>query len=376
MADPVRVLWVAKGLGPGGMEQLLLSHARVGDRQRLEYAAAYVVERPNSVVPQLRELGVACDRLGRGPADLRWPLRLASLVRDRRIDVVHVHSPLVAAQARPVLRALPHRPAIVYTEHNSADRYKVGTRWANLATYPLDDARIAVSAAARDSVPRWLRRRTEVLVHGIDVATVAAHRAGRTRARADLGAGDEDLVVGVVANLRAAKAYPVMLEAAREVLVGRGHVRFVSLGQGPLHDELVAQRDRMGLGDRFRFNGFTPDATSVMAGFDVLALSSDVEGLPVSLMEAKALGLPVVATEVGGVPEMVTDGGDGLLVPPRRPDLLAAALGRVLDDADLRARLAASSADGAARFDAAVAVHRLDALYLGLADRRRGHRFS
>jgi glycosyltransferase involved in cell wall biosynthesis len=368
----VKVLWVAKGLGPGGMEQLLLNHATVGDRDRIEYSAAYVVERPNSIVPRLEALGVRCHRLGGAdPRDPRWVARLARLVRDERIDVVHIHSPYVAALARPALRALPHRPAVVYTEHNSADCYGRATRWSNLSTYPLDDARFAVSSAARDSTPPRLRGRTEVLVHGVDVSSIAAQADLRRAARVGLGIEDDELLVAIVANLRAAKAYPVLLEAAVRVVDADDRVRFVSMGQGPLEGELHALRDALGLGDRFAFLGFTPEPTRVMAGVDVLVLSSDVEGLPVSVMEAKALGLPVVATAVGGLPEMVRDGVDGLLVPRRDPSALADALLRLLGDDELRAAMGAASAASAARFDATAAVQRQDRLYAQLAGERR-----
>ncbi len=372
MSDRVRVLWLAKGLGPGGMEQLLVNHARVGDRERLDYSAAYLVERPNSVVPRLASMGVPSQSLGgRDARDPRWVARLVSLVRSRRIDVVHAHSPYVAALARPALRSLPGRPRLVYTEHNSADCYAPATRWANLATYPLDDARFAVSAAARDSVPSALGRRSEVLVHGVDVDSIADHRSHRPVARAALGVRPDELVVGIVANLRVAKNYPLAMEVARLVAQEVPNVRFVSLGQGPLEGELVALHERLGLGDAFRFLGFTPDAVRTMAGFDVLMSASDVEGLPVSVMEAKALGLPVVATRVGGLPEMVTHGVDGLLVPRRRADLLASEIVRVLRDEQLRDRLGAASARSAARYDARLAVEVQDQRYLDLVGRTR-----
>ena len=146
--------------------------------------------------------------------------------------------------------------------------------------------------------------------------------------------------------------------------------RFVSMGQGPLAEEMALRRDELGLAERFRFMGFTPDPTRLMAGLDVLVLSSDVEGTPVSVMEAKALGLPVVATRVGGLPEMIDDGVDGLLVPRRDPDALAAALLRVLRDDQLRASMAEASATSAARYDASVAIRREDQRYLELAGRR------
>jgi glycosyltransferase involved in cell wall biosynthesis len=353
------------------MEQLLLTHARLGDRSRFAYSAAYVVDRPNSIIGRLEGEGVPCHKVGgRDPRDPRWVGRLVDLVRREGIDVVHLHSPYAAALARPALRIGRDRPVVVYTEHNSADCYGRATRWSNLATYPFDDVRFAVSGAAKDSTPARLRGRTEVLIHGVDVATIAARRAERERARSELGVAPDDLVVGIVANLRAAKAHPVLLEAAVRVVAEEPRARFVSLGQGPLEGELHALRDRLGLGDRFRFLGYCADPIGLMAGFDALTLSSDVEGLPVSVMEAKALGLPVVATSVGGLPEMIRDGVDGRLVPRRDPGALADALVQVLRDDRLRSDLSAASADSAAVYDAAAAVARQEQRYLSVVGRR------
>lgn len=370
--ERVRVLWVSKGLGPGGMEHLLLTHARSGDRDHISYSAAHVIDRPNAIIDDLESAGVRCHRLGTGdPKNPIWLRDLRSLVRQQRIDVVHVHSPFVAALARPALRALRARPAVVYTEHNSLSCYGRGTRFADLLTYPLDDVRYAVSSAARDSVPAWLGSRTEVLTHGVDVAAIAKQRPFRDAARSQLGLSAGESLVGIVANLRAAKAYPVLLEAASIVVEKDPSVKFVSMGQGPLADELALLRDNLGLGDSFRFLGFTADPTRLMAGFDVLALSSDVEGMPVCVMEAKALGLPVVATAVGGLPEMVNDHVDGVLVPRGDAAALAAALLEVVGNGSLRASMGEASAADSERFRSDSAVLSQDRRYRELASLRR-----
>ena len=109
--------------------------------------------------------------------------------------------------------------------------------------------------------------------------------------------------------------------------------------------------------------GFRDDVLYVMAASDVFALSTRMEGLPVAVMEATALGLPLVLPAVGGLPDVVTDGEHGLLVTPERPDLLAEALVRVVDDAELRAHLSTGSAALAARFDARTAVSRIESIY-------------
>lgn len=371
-AGRVRVLWLAKGLGQGGMERLLVTHACFGDRDRFDYLAAYLVDRPHSVIGELSGLGVAVTRLGNGSGrDPRWVLDLVRLVRSEGVDVVHAHSPMPAAVARPILRLACPRVRVVYTEHNRWDRYSTPTRWANMATFALNHRAFAVSEDCRASVSPRHRERIDTLVHGIDLDAVAAHRADRAGARAELGFDDDTVVVGTVANLRVQKNYPMLLEVAAKVTSEHRNVRFVAVGQGPLEAELDDLHARLGLGDRFRFLGFRADVLGVMSAFDVFCLSSDFEGLPVSLMEAKALGLPVVSTAVGGVTESITDGADGYLTPRGDAAALGDALVRVAQDPLVRERLGSGSAASSGRFDARSTVEALETTYRSLAESRR-----
>ena len=161
--------------------------------------------------------------------------------------------------------------------------------------------------------------------------------------RRELGL-DGRLVVGTVANLRATKGWPDLLEAARQVLDEVEEATFVAVGQGPMEDEIRQLHADLRLGDRFLLLGFRPDAVRVMAGCDVFCLASHHEGLPIAVMEAMALGLPIVATDVGGVSELVADRVHGRLVPPRRPDLLAGALVDLLTEEEQHASAAAAVA--------------------------------
>jgi len=362
-----RVLWLVKGLGPGGMERLLVHHARLGDRDRFDYSAAYLVERPNSVVPELQELGVTCTRLGRGNgAGFGWVRELRGLVRSSGIDVVHAHSPMPASVARVALRASKRRPRLVYTEHNTWDCYGRATRLANLCTYPLDDAQFAVSPAAATSTPAVLSGRVEVLTHGIDLDDIRGRIADRDQIRERLGIASDAVVVTTVANLRREKGYDVLLDAAQRVLDRHDDIVFLSVGQGPLDEELRQRHRDLTLGERFRFLGFRDDVVDLLAASDVFCLASRQEGLPVAFMEAVALGVAPVVTAVGGLPDAVADGQNGLLVEAERPDLLAEALDRVIGDPALRTRLAEGATAGAGRFDARAAIGRQEAVYAEL----------
>ncbi len=334
-----RVLWLTKGLGPGGAERLLVALARTIDRDRFSCTAAYLLPEKDHLVGELGEAGVETVCL-EGPAehDLRWAGRLRRLV----VDLGSTSSTCTP----PTRLRWPARSCTPSgggarrssTPSTTAGRATGGPPAGPMrSTYPLDDARLAVSQAALASMPAPFRRRTEVLVHGIDLDDAAAHRAGRERIRAELGVGDDTVVVVTLANLRAHKDYPTLLGAARRALDAGAAIRVVAVGQGPLEGEVRALAARMGLGDDFQLLGYRSDALDVLAAGDIFTLSSLAEGYPVSLMEALALGLPVVATAVGGMADAVRPGVEGLTVPAGRPDLLGDALAALAGDGGRRA---------------------------------------
>lgn len=370
MAEPVRVLHLVKGLGPGGAERLLVSMAEVADPAAVRYQVAYLLPYKQHLVPELGSLGVRTHLLAadRGLLDVRWPGRLRDLARD--VDVVHVHSPAVAAVARLALAPRKRHPVLVSTEHNVWSSHGRATRVANALTLPLDRQRWAVSQEVVASMwPRW-RDATEVLVHGIPVDRLRARAGERSTARSGHGWADDDVVVVIVANLRANKDYPTLFRAASLAVAREPRLRFASVGQGPLEAELRAELARAGLGDRFTMLGYHADPPAVLAGADVFTLSSVHEGLPISLLEAMALGLPAVVTRVGGNAEVVTDGVDGLLVEPRQPDALADAFVELARDPGRRDRLSQAAAARAGDFDIARTARTVEARYRELVEGR------
>jgi glycosyltransferase involved in cell wall biosynthesis len=368
----VRVLWLTKGLGPGGTETLLAADATAIDHEDFEYAAAYVVPEKSAMVPLLERAGVEVTCLGAtARSDLRWTWRLRQLLLERPADVVHAHAPILAAGARVVARTLPRRarPITLSTEHNIWPAYAAPTRVLNAVTYPLDVAHFAVSEAVRRSMPHWWRRRTEKLLHGIVVDAVRAHRSERERMRRALGVRADVCLAVTVANYRRHKDYSTLLAAARRVLDRNTPVRFAAVGQGPLESEVIAEHARSGLGDSFTLLGYRGDTLDVLAAADLFVLSSRQEGLPVALMEALALGLPVVATRVGGIPEAVTDGVEGKLVPPGRPEEFAGAILGLVRDPEQRSRMAKAAMRRSAQFDVERVVRRYEDCYRTLVGR-------
>lgn len=368
-ARPVRVLWIAKGLGPGGAERLLLSFARAGDRQRFSFQAAFLLPWKNQLVGPLQETGMSPVCLhAPHAADPRWLLRLRRLLVEERIDVVHVHSPLVAAFVRPVVATVRPRPGLVTTAHNMWPSFHPATRALDRLTAPLDDHLFSVSDPVHQSLPARLRARSEVLLHGVDVDDIDGRRDERTAMRATLGVEGKRVVV-TIANLRSDKDYPNLFGAAERVLAEHDDVVFLAVGQGQLEGELRADLAGRGLGDRFRMLGHQEDPIAHLVAADVFTLASRHEGLPISLLEALAAGLPAAVTAVGGVPDVITDGVEGRLVPPQDPAALAAAITQLLH-LDANERASAAARERARDFGIAEAVERQQAVYEQLAARR------
>ncbi|MFJ5234921.1 glycosyltransferase [Kitasatospora sp. NPDC088391] len=358
MTGRAKVLWLAKGLGRGGAEQLLVNCVRHADRSRYAIEVAYVLPHKDALVPALESAGVPVHCLG-GPPGRRWPLRLRALLAERRYDLVHTHMPVPAVAAR-LLSGGAGAPRLVHTEHNLWERYRRPTRWANALTYGRNSAVIAVSRAVADGIgrrrpdPDWLT----VVHHGPDLGGAPSGPAARRAAREELGLPEGALVVGTVGNLTPKKDQAGLLAAFELLRAEHPTARLVVVGTGPLEAELKARA-----GQGVLFTGSRGDVPALLPGWDVFCLSSRQEGLPVALMEAMTTGLPSVVTRVGGMPEVLDDGVEGRLVPPGDPAALAAALGELAADPGLRERMGAAARERSGSFDVAGAQRAIERVY-------------
>ena len=287
---------------------------------------------------ELRDAGVSFKSLGmrKGLADPRGWIRFNRWLWRERPQVVHAHLPHAAWLARWSRLAAP-APVVIDTLHSS---HAVGLgRWIGYrCSRWLPDHVTAVSCAAAEShvaAGMVSAVRLSVMGNGIDVDAWRPNLHARTAMRREIAIGDGFLWLAV-GRLEAVKDFPTLLAAIVRV---PETARLVVLGDGPLRGELRELAASMGLGGRVRFAGFEPDVKRWMQAADGVVLASRYEGLPMSLLEAGACGVPVVATDVPGTREAVVHGETGWLARRGDADDLAAAMRRLMiaAEADRRA---------------------------------------
>ncbi|HEX8966681.1 MAG TPA: glycosyltransferase family 4 protein [Chloroflexota bacterium] len=282
--------------------------------------------------------------------DLVSLARMVQLIREIRPDIVHTHM----AKAGTVGRLAAHLcgvPLIVHTYHGHVfHSYFSPARTRVFLTIEralglLTDRIIVVGEGQREEIARYgvaPLRKLEAIRLGLELSPFLNAEERRGRLRHELSLGRETPLVGIVARLVPIKAHEVFFQAASDVLRGLPDARFVVVGDGERRAELEALVSRLGMAASVTFLGWRRDLATIYADLDVVALTSLNEGSPVALIEALASARPVVATAVGGVPEVVVDGVTGLTVPPSNPPAMAHAMLELLRDRKLASRLGAA----------------------------------
>lgn len=374
---PRVVAFFSPRLISGGTQRHLLEVLRFIDRARFR-PLVISVKSGGPLCDAVRGGGVELVELGLGPTMISWDVlrcvrAAARLLRDRRVDVVQFfewRSGVIALAAT----WLAGRGRIVAGRRSV--RRERGTQGllAELVVRAAD--RIVVNAEGLRPRGRAAGR-TDVIPSGVDTERFRAHGT-RSAMKAKLGVAAERPLVGAVGRLEARKGTATLLEAAALVRArGQHDVAVAVVGDGPLRDELVAQGSRLGLADDLLMLGDRADVRDVLAALDVFVLPSRTEGMSNALLEAMAMERPVVATAVGGTPEVVTTEVNGLLVPPDAPAAMAEAMARVLRDPGLGERLGAAARQTVeARHGSRAMVRRLEAVYASVAacdEVRRDH---
>ncbi len=371
----VRVLQMIDFLGPGGAEALLYTLACSINIARFDlHICGLRNGSPYALGPQLRALGVqVVEFKQRNAYDLPTLFALIKYIRKHRIDIIHTH--LLASDIMGRVAGFLTGKPVVSTVHNSRedfDHEPLRRQWMERWTARLMCRRlVVVSETLLDEIAEWYglpAGRFLAISNGVDTERFRPNpevdKAAVERSLFGEDGCDGPLVLSI-ARLTPQKGLNYLLEAAHKVLAVRPDVRFAIAGLGALQEELESHARSLRLDGKLVFAGARTDIPELLAASDLFVLSSLWEGLPIALLEAMSAGCPVVATEVGGVTEVVQRGALGLLSPPADPDALAEAILRALDDPQAtRARGEAARAWVKAHYSMEAWVGKLERLYM------------
>jgi glycosyltransferase involved in cell wall biosynthesis len=366
--------------------------SRLGFRTLLVYGTPQVEEGSLEELVKERSLRfVRIPELGRKISpfrDLVVLVRLSRLLFREQPDVVHTHTAKAGALGRlaaavyNATRPRRTRCLVVHTFHGhvlSGYFGRVGNaalRLSERALALVTDQVITISTRQQEDITRRFRvappAKTVIVPLGLDLTPLSAlARSDDSKER--FGFAPDTFVFGYVGRFVAIKDLDTLLGAFARVAQSLPNARLALVGDGVLRAYLGNVVSSLGIVDRVRFVGWRLDLAAVYSAFDALVLSSRSEGTPVAVIEAMAAGVPVVATAVGGVADVLDDGRCGLLVPARDPDELARAMTRLVNDPDLRRELGSTGQRSvAARFRSERLVDDIARLYEDGVRRRRG----
>ena len=298
----------------------------------------------------------------RGEADLLSAFRIASFCRKHPINILHLHSAhshsigIAVKLFFPALKSVAVRRVDFRVGKNPLSRLKYRTGLVDrIVCISSEIKRVMIECGVAEE-------KLQVIRSGVDIHKFDGLTKNREIYR-DYHIPEDHIVVGTVAALAGHKDYPNLLRAARIVIDSKKAVTFVAVGSGSDIKEMKKLHGELGLGDRFIFAGYQKNVGSFLKLFDIFVLASKTEGLGTSLLDAQSIGLPIVATSAGGIPEVVGDDDSGLLVPPRDHTRLAEAILALIDDESRRRKLGVNGLRSVREFDITKTVERNIDLY-------------
>ena len=328
-SSPLKVLHVVHSLGVGGLENGVVNLINRLDSEKYSHVicclthSGKLAERLQSQAVEVVEVGLCADRF-------RFPLmKLRKLFLQFQPDIVHTRGwstvdAILAGKLAGVKR-------VIHGEHGREAYDTEGLNWKRnairRALAPCVDRFVAVSEDLR----RWLtgtvgisQKKVVTIQNGVDTSRFSAD--DRDKARRVMGLSDATVAIGIVGRLDPVKGHKNLLQAFAQISHTGSSAVLIVVGGGPLQFEMSQLAVALGLGEKVRFLGERHDVPILLKGLDVFALTSIAEGISNTILEAMATGLPVVATSVGGNPELVEQGITGQLVPAGDTAALSAAL--------------------------------------------------
>lgn len=380
MRQILRVLHIIPNFGSGGAERMAVNLMCGLAKRGLDVGAVSLFDRSDTdLEAELDAAGIPAWYLGKRLGfDARVYAKLGRVLRQFQPDVVHTHlSVLRYAWPLPAYQQVRVK---VHTVHNVADKEvdRPG-RWIHFLAFRTGVVPVSIAEAVSTSLGKvYGLAQVPLIPNGIPVSQYTTPKVLPTIWRRQEGLSERGFVFVSIGRLAAQKNPFLLLKSFSEGPAAiDAEAQLVLVGEGPLRAAVEEQARAMGLADRVRFLGFRTDIPDILAASDIFVSSSDYEGNPLAVMEAMAAGKPVIATAVGGVPELVEHGRTGLLIPPGDVRALANGMNTLLRNEAMRLAMGHEGASKARRlFEVGTMVEAYERLYRTLLGRQRVRRIS
>lgn len=369
---------IIEDLENGGAERVLVTLVSGLDSQRFRPVVCCLTKK-GRLAAELEARGIPVVTMHKRPKiDLTLLFRLRKLMRQQKIDIVHTH--VFTANFWGRLAAIfAGVPVLITHEHSTFtvdNRYR---RWIEAVLICRTNKVITVSENLRRRIVSEGRLPPGVVLtihNGLRLQPPSLNETKRAQLRRELGLEKFDAVIGTVGRLEPRKNYPMLLEAMKRLLARHPRTTLLMVGAGPEEEKLQQQARDLGINQHVVFAGYRSDISDLLSLMSTFCLSSTTEGISMAILEAMAAGVPVVATQVGGNPEIIPDHKYGLLVPSGDAAALANALAETLSNRDTALKMAKH---GQARADEFFSerhmIQRIEELYMQcLAQPSRGKR--
>jgi glycosyltransferase involved in cell wall biosynthesis len=331
--DCISVLHIIKSLGRGGAEMLLPETLNKHDKEKYQFHYIYFIPWKYQMVGAIEKEGgrVTCLPAKNNIRILLKVRQIASYVKQHNIQLIHCHLPWAGIVGRMVgkMTGVP----VVYTEHNKWERYHKLTYYLNKMSFANQEKVIAVSEDVANSIKKHYHKKrpdVQVVSNGIntDKYSVLQHSSRDIRNELNIPAGST--VIGITCVFRKQKRLNVWLEVAKALHEKHPDTFFVIVGDGILKKEIHQKASSLKMEKYLHFAGLQSETRPYLQAMDIFMMSSEFEGLPIALLEAMSMGCMPACTKAGGIPELVRDNTNGILVPVDDPLLLVERLSEYL----------------------------------------------
>ncbi len=318
----IKVLHLITDLEPGGAENLLLDITRKLDKEKFNLLVCYIYG-CGTLAEQIKETGTRVYDLSlKGRIDPLLPFRLFSLMRREKIRILHTHLVHASIVGRLVAKLAGIRSITTTRHYAYYNKQKKLVNWIEGKTALLNDNFIAVSRAVKDHMVKrenYDPREIEVIQNAVDL-TLFDSTTSKTRSNRD-----KRFLLGTVGRLHPSKGYDTLLRSLPQVMERFPQMKLMIAGNGEEEEHMRQLCHALKISERVMFLGRKKrsEIFDLLQEIDIFVLASNWEGLPMAALEAMASGIAVVATKVGGLPEIVDEGKTGFLVPPAQPNALA-----------------------------------------------------